>query len=287
MRDSFYGWYLKCQSEEKTLAIIPAVHQAGKKRTCSIQVITEEESFTVAFPGKVYRKRKGTLSIGRNQFHERGIYLAVDTKKLHMKGRLLFGELTPLKKHIMGPFAYLPFLECSHMVWSMQHLVSGTVFINGEEYVFQNARGYWEGDKGRSFPNSYMWTQSFLPEGSLTLAVADIPLGRSHFRGIIAAVHWKGKEYRMATYLGARIVEIEEGVVRIRQGKLELEAQLMESAEQPLRAPDSGCMSRIVRESVACKVFYRFRRDGHTLFALETDRASFEQSERKRDCETL
>lgn len=278
MRDLFYGWYFKCQSEERTLALIPAVHQSGGKRTCSIQVITEGESFTVAFPGKVYRRRKGILSIGRNQFNEEGIYLAVNSKKLHMKGRLRFGELTPLKSHIMGPFAYLPFLECSHMVWSMQHTVNGTIFLNGEEYRFHNARGYWEGDKGRSFPRTYLWTQSFLPEGSVMLSVADIPLGRFSFRGIIAVVYWKGREYRMATYLGATVVEMEEGMVRIRQRKLELEVRLLEAAEQPLRAPSDGRMSRIIHESVACKVFYRFRRDGHTLFALEENMASFEQS---------
>ena len=39
MYDSFYGWYLKCQSDTQTLAMIPAVHQAGRKRTCSIQII--------------------------------------------------------------------------------------------------------------------------------------------------------------------------------------------------------------------------------------------------------
>lgn len=280
MRNSFYGWYFKCQSEDKTLALIPAMHQTGRKRTCSIQVITEKESFTVAFPGKVYRKRKEAISIGRNQFHEKGIYLAVDTPKLHMKGRLHFGGLTPLKYHIMGPFAHLPFLECSHMLHSMQHQVNGTVYINGETYSFQNAKGYWEGDKGRSFPCAYLWTQSFLPEGSVMLSVADIPLGRFHFRGIIAVVYWKGKEYRLATYLGASIVEIEAGMVRIRQRKLELEVRLIEASAYPLRAPLEGSMSRIIHESVACKVFYRFRKNGHTLFALEEKRASFEQSKK-------
>ena len=277
MKNAFYGWYLKCQSEDRTLALIPAVHQTGKKRTCSIQVITDTESFTVAFPGKAYRKKKGAISIGRNQFHEGGIFLAVDTPKLHMKGRLYFGELLPLRYNIMGPFAYVPFLECSHMVQSMQHTVNGTVYINGEEYSFRNGKGYWEGDKGRSFPSSYIWTQGFLSEGSVMLSVAEIPLGRFSFRGIIAVVYWKGKEYRLATYLGASIVEREEGLVRIRQRKLELEVRLIEASSKPLRAPVSGSMSRIVRESVSCKVFYRFRRDGHTLFSLETDRASFEQ----------
>lgn len=26
MRESFYGWYMKCQSDTQTLAVIPAVH---------------------------------------------------------------------------------------------------------------------------------------------------------------------------------------------------------------------------------------------------------------------
>lgn len=277
MKNSFYGWYFKCQSEDKTLALIPAVHCNGKKRTCSIQVITDTESFTVAFPGKAFRRKRGSISIGRNQFHEKGIFLAVSTPKLHMKGRVHFGELTPLKYHIMGPFAYLPFLECCHMVRSMHHGVNGTVYINGEVYSFRNAKGYWEGDRGKSFPSSYLWTQSFLPEGSVMLSVAKIPIGCVSFWGVLAVVYWKGKEYRLATYLGASIVELEKGMVRIRQRKLELEVQLLEESSRPLRAPIEGCMSRIIRESVACRVFYRFRRDGHTLFALEEKKASFEQ----------
>ena len=41
MRGSFFGWYFKCQSDTQTLAVIPAVHQVGGKRTCSIQIITD------------------------------------------------------------------------------------------------------------------------------------------------------------------------------------------------------------------------------------------------------
>lgn len=285
MKDSFNGWYFKCQSETKTLAVIPAVHQVGRKRTCSIQIITEEGSHVVAYPGKAFKRKKGGVSIGKNHFDEKGMYLAVNTPKLHLKGRLRFGELSPLKYHIMGPFAHLPFLECHHTVYSMCHSVSGTVFVNGEEYSFHNAPGYWEGDRGTSFPRAYMWTQCFLPEGALMLAIADIPMGSFHFKGIIGAVCWKGKEYRIATYLGAGIVEIEAGMVRIRQGKLELEAQLLEEASYPLRAPSKGSMSRTIHESVECKVFYRFRRDGHTLFALESKKASFEQcGKNKKSC---
>ncbi len=281
MKDSFFGWYFKCQSDTQTLAVIPAVHQSGRKRTCSIQVITEEGSWTVAYPGKAFWRKKGAIYIGRNRFDEKGIYLALNTPKLHLKGRVCFGETTPLKYHIMGPFAHLPFMECSHDVRSMYHSVDGTIFVNGEKYSFQNGHGYWEGDKGKSFPSAYLWTQSFLPEGALMLSVATIPMGALHFTGIIAVVLWKGVEYRLATYLGAGIIEIEKGMVWIRQGKMELEVQLLEAADHPLWAPSKGRMIRTIHESVACKVFYRFRKNGRTIFALETENASYEQSELK------
>lgn len=47
MYNSFYGWYLKCQSDTQTLAVIPAIHKTGNKRTCSIQVITDNDAWTV------------------------------------------------------------------------------------------------------------------------------------------------------------------------------------------------------------------------------------------------
>lgn len=108
------------------------------------------------------------------------------------------------------------------------------------------------------------------------LAVADIPIAGIHFTGIIGAVLWQGKEYRIATYLGARTVQIENGTVRITQGRMELEARLLETSHRPLKAPAQGDMVRTIHESAACRAFYRFRKENHTLFAFETDRASFE-----------
>ena len=47
---------------------------------------------------------------------------------------------------------FIPFMECRHSVWSMRHLVNGELSVNGKRYSFQNALGYWEGDRGSSFP---------------------------------------------------------------------------------------------------------------------------------------
>lgn len=272
----FYGWYFKCQSGTQTLAVIPAVHQAGRKRACSIQIITEEQSWVVSLPDETFRQKGRMISIGRNRFGERGIRLAICAQGLKAKGRLEFGKLFPLKYNIMGPFSLIPFLECRHSIWSMKHTVQGTVHINGVAYSFDQAEGYWEGDRGRSFPREYIWTQCSFPEGALMLSVADIPLAGFHFRGIIGVVLLGGREYRLATYMGAKAAEIRNGRVKIIQGSLRLEAELMEGTGKPLQAPAKGNMIRMIHESAACRARYRFRINEKTLLDFETDRASFE-----------
>lgn len=325
MQGYFYGWYFKCQSDTNTLAIIPAVHGAGRERTCSIQFITEDNTWVVEFKGSSYYRRGKKLCIEKNLFWEDGIRLKIETSEVKITGRLRFERLTPLKYDIMGPFTLLPFMECRHMVWSMCHRVNGKVCLNGQEYIFENALGYWEGDKGRSFPKEYAWTQCFfhdrmigvsktsdcasLPsddgfilEGdgdlhqdkldslplieqgvssiskinSIMLSVADIPLAGWHFTGMIGVVFWRGKEYRLATYLGAKVRRKSNGKLLIVQGKMELEVQLLKSCGQALRAPTNGMMQRNIYESAVCKAFYRFRINGETVFAFETDKASFE-----------
>ena len=276
MYGSFYGWYLKCQSDTQTLAVIPAVHNAGGKRSCSIQIIMDHEAWTVAFAADSFRRTRRNIFIGENRFGEKGIKLAIHTSQLAIKGKLNFGSLCPLKYDIMGPFALVPFMECRHSVWSMRHSVRGNVYINGEKCSFHNAWGYWEGDRGRSFPKKYIWTQCCFTGGALMLSVADIPIAGIHFTGVIGAILWQGKEYRIATYLGARVVQIHNNMVRVIQGNLKLDAQLLEASECPLKAPAKGDMVRTIHESASCRAFYRFCKKDRTLFEFETDRASFE-----------
>ena len=253
MKQYFDGWYFKIQTKEKSIALIPVVYGAGQECTRSIQFISDDATCFRA----------------------------------DVKGWLQFSDLTPIKYDIMGPFQFVPFMECRHSVYSMMHRVDGELMINGEKYFFENAYGYWEGDRGHSFPKEYAWTQCFIEKkdslaGSLMLSVADIPLAGFHFTGIIGIVYWKGKEYRFATYLGARVIQKEKQRLLIRQGNMELEARLLESQAHPLQAPVGGSMNRIIRENARCKAFYRFRIKGQTVFAYETANASFEyEYERK------
>lgn len=277
MQGYFYGYYYKVQSETQTIALIAATHGDGKERTCSLQVITENGAWAAEFPKEAYFQKGSLIKIGKNRFSRRGVRVGVKTDELCIEGKLDFGPITPLKYDIMGPFAMIPFMECRHMVGSMEHVVNGRLTVNGEEFVFENARGYWEGDTGRSFPKEYLWTQTFLPQGgSLMLSVADIPFPGFHFTGIIGFVYWEGKEYRVATYLGANAAEIRDGGAIILQGDKKLKVRLIEASGKDLRAPVSGSMVRTIRESATCKAAYEFWIGDKQLFQVVTDQATFE-----------
>lgn len=50
------------------------------------------------------------------------------------------------------------------------------------------------------------------------LSIADILFGAFRFTGVIGVVLLKGKEYRIATYLGATAVKITLEEIIVRQG---------------------------------------------------------------------
>lgn len=60
------------------------------------------------------------------------------------------------------------------------------------------------------------------------------------FTGVVGAVLGHGKEYRLATYLGARVERIGLGEVVVRQRGLRLTARLREPTGQPLCALDAS-----------------------------------------------
>lgn len=95
-------------------------------------------------------------------------------------------------------------------------------------------------------------------------------------RMVIGIVLLDGREYRLATYLGAKAARVRNGLVRVVQGSLELEAEFLERGGKPLEAPARGDMVRTIHESAACHAGYRFRKNNRTLLTFETDRASFE-----------
>lgn len=276
MEAFFCGWYIKCQNDVQTLALIPAYHICGGKKSCSVQVITEEKSWNVELPFSYFSMGENGVDIGLNHFGRESVLLDLDTPQLRVKGELFFGPFAPLGYDIMGPFRYVPFMECRHRVFSMGHQVDGCLAINGQAYPFDNGICYVEGDRGRSFPKSYLWTQCCFPEGSIMLSLAEIPFCGMHFTGIICAILLKGREIRLATYLGARVVHLAAGEVTVRQGNKSLTVKLLEKKAHPLAAPVGGAMKRTIHESAACRVSYRYREQGKTVLEFTSFQASFE-----------
>lgn len=276
MRSYFCGWYFRCQSGQQTLAIIPSVHKTENSNFCAIQLITDTESFHVEFPFSAFQKHDNQITIVENRFGKDGIHLDIQTPSLRANGSMRFGPFTPIRYDIMGPFRFVPFMQCRHSVYSMRHCVDGEITVNGTPYLFQNAIGYIECDRGYSFPQEYVWTQCSFPNGALMLSIADIPMGTLRFTGVIGIVYLNGKEYRLATYLGAKAVKITPDEIIVRQGEYLLTVKPQDISGYPLQAPVAGSMIRTIYEHPSCQVNYRFEKGGISLLELEAQNAAFE-----------
>ena len=280
----FEGWYFKCQIQDgRSLALIPAIHiSESGEQSASIQVVTEKQAWYLDYPASAFAASQDSLyiEVGENCFSEAGLHLKVEQEGLSLQGKVEFGPFQRLKSDIMGPFRWFANMECAHSVLSMQHTLCGQVQINSDTLDFDGGIGYIEADRGRSFPTSYLWTQCLWDNCSLMLSIATIPLGKLHFTGCICAIVLDGKEYRLATYRGVKILNWSSKGASLRQGKYRLEVELLEQKAQPLRAPSDGNMSRTIHESLCARVRYRFWQGDRLLLDHIDDSASFEYAQK-------
>jgi len=273
MGKRFAGMYFKHQANGKSLALIPGRAAEG----AFIQIVTPERTYHLPYALTAYQKRKDGLFIGGNLFTHSGVRLDIETKALTLKGEISYGALTPIRGDIMGPFRFVP-MECRHGIVSMSHSLQGSLRLNDERYHFDGGRGYIESDSGRSFPRAYTWVQcnQFTRDCSIMAAVAQIPFMGFTFWGVICIVHLEGREYRLATYNGARTLRCEPGILELRRGKYQLSITTSAEGGHALHAPRLGEMSYFIRENLSCPVRFRFTADGCVLFDEESAYASYE-----------
>ncbi len=272
----FQGWYFKCSNGDKTIAFIPAYHRSENITSASLQVITDDEAYNIPFQKLEYTTKPLSIKIGDCVFSEEGIALHFRSSECKLEGQLRFYSLSLIAYDIMGPFAFVPFMQCRHSVCSMSHRIDGHITLNDKTFYFDNGIGYIEGDRGYSFPKRYIWTQCCFENGSLMLSVADIPVLGCQFTGIIGVVLLNGREYRIATYLGAKVKRIGENAVTVKQGEYELTAELLQKNAHPLFAPTNGDMNRTIHESASCTAHYRFSHKNEVLCDFVSEKASFE-----------
>ncbi|GAB6168424.1 hypothetical protein JCM1393_08840 [Clostridium carnis] len=179
----------------------------------------------------------------------------------------------------MGPFSIIPFMECNHGVLSLHHKLSGELKINDNNINFNDGTGYIEKDWGCSFPKTYQWIQcNDFKENkcSIMVSIADIPFMGINFKGCIAVVYYKGKEYRLATYNGVKILKYNSSGLIIQRGKYRLEIEIFQGLAQKLLAPNIGHMTRPIYENASCKGRFKFYIKNKIEFDFYSENTSFE-----------
>ena len=265
----FEGWYYKLVSVNEThaFAIIPgiAMDENGQQQAF-IQVLDgkNDNAWYHRFPVEDFRPtpKKHALWIGDNFFSEEKIILDLP----QLKGKISFEETVPwssslLSPGIMGPFSFIPFMECYHGILSMNHGLKGELCFKEENISFSNGLGYTEKDWGHSFPAGYIWMQSnhfSTPGTSVKASMAIIPWLGSSFIGHIAGVLFDGKLYEFTTYNGTKVKQclITEKTVKIemenRQYRLSLHAKRDQATS--LAAPIAGFMDARIEESMKATI---------------------------------
>jgi tocopherol cyclase len=287
----FEGWYFKqVDTDSKTsLSLIFGISLNPKKPSSFIQVIVKEihqpiQTWFIEYPIEAFRidQEPYILHIAESYFSLNQVHIDISTKDLMMKADLNYDDLHSLthsfySPNIMGPFAYLPKMQCNHGVISMQHMVNGTAQINQVNLNFNQGKGYIEKDWGSSFPNRYVWVSANhfeLEDVSFMLSVASIPVGMLSFEGIIAQVSTNSKIYRIATYYGAKkqsLKLIENGFeLAIKQGHLTLKVNAQYEDRVDLKSPRLGEMSSTIKEGLGGTVEIELMDKKQTLLRLKS-----------------
>ena len=286
-RPYFEGWYYKnVSSTGDVVACIPGVSfQEQGDNHGFIQLINGWNSRTDFFRYPIdecmFSDRDLDLRIGTSHFTENEMHLHIEQDGRSVRGDITFREKVRLQTSflspgIMGWYTFAPFMECYHGVVSLDHRLSGSLAIDDRSIDFAGGRGYIEKDWGTSFPSSWIWLQSnnFSSEGSsFMLSVARIPWIKSSFTGFLCVVYTRGREYRFATYTGAKIedLHVEGGNARVRisDGRYQLTVRAEQGAPAGLKAPVNGGMDRIISESITSKMHVNLKTTGGRLIIDE------------------
>jgi hypothetical protein len=270
----FEGWYYKIVSADRTrrYAVIPGIFLSDDPNTqhAFVQVFDGVSGRATyhRYPADQFSARRDAFDvrIGSNHFNSDGFTLDIADELRAVRAEVQFHGQVPYpvsiaSPGIMGPFAWLPFMECYHGIVSLDHGVTGMFDDDGVTADFNGGRGYIEKDWGKSFPAGWVWMQTnhFSTLGScLTASVAVTPMLGSWFPGFIAAIWHEGELYRFTTYTGATVekLDISDDHVMwsLKGGKHRLEIYATRADASLLPGPDRVAMEKRVPETLKASI---------------------------------
>lgn len=279
----FEGWYFKNTNQQGGVSFIPGISIDNENKEAFIQVITKDNSYYVKYNIEdfSFSNNPFSIKIGNNTFSKEGILIDIkdEEQNLDIAGKIKYSNSKNintnfLNPNIMGPFSYIPFMECNHAILSMKNETFGVVKINNTNINFNNGIGYIEKDWGCSFPKYYIWCQAnnFKEKDvSFMLSVADIPFGLFSFRGMICVLKTKEKEYKFTTYNNAKLIkyEAENGVLDIilKKGPYVLEITSNYEEGNKLTAPVKGKMKKDILESISASINVTLNKEDNIIFS--------------------
>jgi len=296
----FEGWYFKHSGGPGTgvWSFIPGISLGGKAPAAGVpgnadppgesaysfvQAIegATGRSWWFQYPAEEFSASETGLDIrvGPNRFSAGGVELDLSDGESRIKGSFRYGPFSRMefpfwRPGVMGPFTFVPRMECNHGLVSMDHRVDGGIDIDGRRLTIRDGRGYIEKDWGRSMPEAWIWTQSndFAAAGdSAMLSVARIPWLGSAFRGFLCVVALGGEKRLFATYNGSLIerLSVTDGAVECRivrhagrDSEESVDISVSRSRGGILRAPVSGLLTRRISEAVDARMEVAFSGSG-------------------------
>ena len=278
----FEGWYFKNINPTDGISFIPGININNNEKKAFIQIITNESSYFVNYDIKdfTFSFAPFYIKIKNNIFSKEEININIidDSQNLNIQGKIKYLNSKNINTNflypnIMGPFSYIPFMECNHAILSMQNEVYGLININNKKIYFNNDIGYIEKDWGCSFPKSYIWCQGNNFQNSKTsfmLSIADIPFKLFNFQGIICALIINNREYKFTTYNNTKLIKYDithnSLEICLKKGYYSLNIHSTYDISQKLSAPQKGKMNKDIFETINATITITLKKKNKIIF---------------------
>jgi tocopherol cyclase len=294
-KNYFEGWFLKhvAADQGNVLSVIPGIALNATDAHAFVQIIDgiSGETHYIPYPLGDFQwdPRDFRIQVGNSVFSLAGVELNINSGPVTLSGKVDYKDPvrypgTLFSPGIMGWYSYVPFMECYHGIVSANHALSGTLIHQNKEIDFSGGKGYIEKDWGTSFPEAWIWLQcNNFPskDASLFISVAKIPWLGKFFMGFIAFLYVDGRYHLFSTYNKSRLSPVsfdgEELSIELKNHSHTLKTRVIKNTSGELKAPDTGNMSRRIKESndsVAEVIFSD--KTGNVIFRETGQRAGLE-----------